>query len=303
MLDILALHEGCGLPTPVQLFVTTQPHRFISRFEAIRREIEAAEERERSAEGEEGAKEAEVDELEPELEGADEGVVAGALGDDEWAEYTEDAYEEGAYDADDAAHADEGEGEGHAEEHVEKGEEAGEHAEEGVGEVEYAETEGATVIATSVAEPSIAEEGEEEYYDDGEYDETAEDGEREHDDAPAPSTIATEGAEAADAPTNVELHVVKSKVEPAADELVADAKAEAETAGNDHPEAEAATVEHADAGNDAEAEHGTTEPEHPDDTTEAAEDEGDDEYGLSQISDAALAASAEDPGESREIRG
>lgn len=297
MLDILALHEGCGLPTPVQLFVTTQPHRFISRFEAIRREIEAAEERERSAEGEECAKEAEVDELELELEGADEGVVAGALGDDEWAEYTEDAYEEGAYDADDAAHADEGEGEGHAEEHVEEEEEeeVGEHAEEG--EVKPAETEGATVIATSVAE------GEEEYNDDGEYDETAEDGEHEHDDAPAPSTIATEGAETADAPTNVDPHVVKPKLEPAADELVADAKAEAETAGNDHPEAEAATVEHADAEIDAEAEHGTAKPEHPDDTSEAAEDEGVDEYGLSQITDAALAASAEDPGESREIRG
>jgi hypothetical protein len=56
LLDVLELHEGCGLPTPVQLFVTDVPHRFITRFEAIQREVAAAEAREsgrNSAEAEE----------------------------------------------------------------------------------------------------------------------------------------------------------------------------------------------------------------------------------------------------------
>lgn len=42
LVDLLTVHEGCGLPIPVAMFVDVHPHRFITRFEAIKREIQKA---------------------------------------------------------------------------------------------------------------------------------------------------------------------------------------------------------------------------------------------------------------------
>lgn len=111
--DVLALHEGCGLPVPVQLFVTSEPHRFITRFEAIRNELDAAEKRASARES--------VDEYEDE---GYEGEVEGEEGDAE-------VYEEGA---DGENEGDEAEGE--YDEEQPEGECVGEEA-----EGEYAEEE------------------------------------------------------------------------------------------------------------------------------------------------------------------
>lgn len=39
LLELAQVHYGCGLPAPMQLYVSFEPHRFITRFNAIQQEV------------------------------------------------------------------------------------------------------------------------------------------------------------------------------------------------------------------------------------------------------------------------
>lgn len=41
LLELAQVHYGCGLPNPIQLYVSFEPHRFITRFNAIQQEVQA----------------------------------------------------------------------------------------------------------------------------------------------------------------------------------------------------------------------------------------------------------------------
>ncbi|WVQ69963.1 uncharacterized protein L199_008187 [Kwoniella botswanensis] len=49
-LELILLHHGCGLPEPVQLYLSWEESRFITRFNAIQTELEAMRKRSESAE-------------------------------------------------------------------------------------------------------------------------------------------------------------------------------------------------------------------------------------------------------------
>jgi hypothetical protein len=78
LLEYLQVYYSCGLPSPVQLFVTFAPDRFWNRFDSIRKElVKAAEERKLAAL--EKAAGGEVDEGEGReiSEDGDEGYASG----------------------------------------------------------------------------------------------------------------------------------------------------------------------------------------------------------------------------------
>nr|XP_019042340.1 hypothetical protein I302_08942 [Kwoniella bestiolae CBS 10118]OCF21270.1 hypothetical protein I302_08942 [Kwoniella bestiolae CBS 10118] len=52
-LELILLHHGCGLPEPVQLYLTWEESRFITRFNAIQTELEAMRRRSESVQAEE----------------------------------------------------------------------------------------------------------------------------------------------------------------------------------------------------------------------------------------------------------
>lgn len=41
LLELAQVHYGCGLPAPIQLYVTFEPNRFITRFNMIQQEVQA----------------------------------------------------------------------------------------------------------------------------------------------------------------------------------------------------------------------------------------------------------------------
>lgn len=41
LLEFAQVHYGCGLPNPIQLYISFEPHRFITRFNAIQQEVQA----------------------------------------------------------------------------------------------------------------------------------------------------------------------------------------------------------------------------------------------------------------------
>lgn len=41
LLELAQVHYGCGLPAPIQLYISFEPHRFITRFNAIQQEVQA----------------------------------------------------------------------------------------------------------------------------------------------------------------------------------------------------------------------------------------------------------------------
>nr|ODN88513.1 hypothetical protein L204_06368 [Cryptococcus depauperatus CBS 7855] len=50
-LELLQLHRGCDLPEPVQLYLTWEPSRFVTRFNAIQSELQIIKEKSASADG------------------------------------------------------------------------------------------------------------------------------------------------------------------------------------------------------------------------------------------------------------
>ena len=48
-LDLLQLHHGCDLAIPVQLYISFEPNRFITRYNAISRELKSQDERRKSS--------------------------------------------------------------------------------------------------------------------------------------------------------------------------------------------------------------------------------------------------------------
>ncbi|CAK9787286.1 unnamed protein product [Cutaneotrichosporon oleaginosum] len=321
LLDLLALHEGCGLPTPVQLFVTDEPHRFITRFEAIRREVEAAEERERTAEGaEEWGEEWASEEGEGEHAEGGEGEEVDEHVDNDGAHHAEEAYDDGE-DIVEAAEDDNPDAEPHAE-----GETAAEPApdsvtveeelvQEGAGETledELVEDDGDVIEHVHEGDEHAHDEdaegeGVDGYYEE-EYAEGAGDDEH-HGEGEGEEHLATADAE-------IDDHAGADAEDADATAPSEDAKVEAEGEA-EHTEAGATDVsapefnepEYADDHVDV----GDTEAVPPDENTGAdaeghtdlddivtdAEaddyeyDDGD-EYGVEHIGDAAIAASAEE---------
>ncbi|WRT67236.1 uncharacterized protein IL334_004202 [Kwoniella shivajii] len=108
-LELILLHHGCGLPEPVQLYLSWEESRFITRFNAIQVELEAAKERSESVEIQEKENEVPQDENkvlqspragEPAIDDKDEDEYVEEYDEDEYIDEEEARSKAGEYSAD-----------------------------------------------------------------------------------------------------------------------------------------------------------------------------------------------------------